>query len=289
MNPSILANPKADRIRHVADLAKGKARQRSGLMLVEGPQAVREAVVWAPEALSDLYVQAAPLGGDRWQVDSPTLSAIVDQAERQPSLYIHRASAAVMAKLSANAQGIVAVASIAALATTASAVTWSPAGTVAAFWQVRDPGNAGTVIRAADAAGCDAVVFVDECVDRFNPKVVRSTAGSLFHIPVLTMQSEELVDWCARRGSVLMAADIYGTPQRKPQMLPDMLADRQSLQSPNVVLFGNEARGLPQSLLTQVERIVAIPIYGKAESLNLATSAAVLLFSLAMSSHIGTM
>lgn len=68
---------------------------------------------------------------------------------------------------------------------------------IAAFWQVRDPGNAGTVIRAADAAGCDAVIFVDDCVDVLNPKVIRSTAGSLFHLPVLAMSTDEFFTWTA--------------------------------------------------------------------------------------------
>lgn len=179
--------------------------------------------------------------------------------------------------------------------------------TVAAFWQVRDPGNAGTVIRSADAAGCAAAIFVDDCVDRFNPKVIRSTAGSLFHIPVVTMTTDEFFDWARSDGREVMAADVYGTPEVRPESLVEVIggdlhtyrmpSDRQTAgdevrndgRSSRTVLFGNEARGLPAEVLGRVDRIVSIPLYGKAESLNLATSAAVMLFSLAMSSHIETM
>ena len=155
----------------------------------------------------------------------------------------------------------------------------------------------GDADRAADAAGCDAVIFVDDSVDRFNPKVVRATAGSLFHVPVLTMTTQDFLGWCAGEHSTLVAADVHGTPDRAPEQLPGLLGERghmlehelQDSSRPLTVLFGNEARGLPAHLVEQADRVVAIPIYGKAESLNLATSAAVMLMSLAMSSHIGKM
>ena len=160
---------------------------------------------------------------------------------------------------------------------------------VAAFWQVRDPGNAGTVIRAADAAGCAAVVFVDECVDMFNPKVIRATAGSLFHLPVLTMTTGEFFTWCSERGLVVTAADVYGTPGNRPVPLPELLGGDGGRDADRAVLFGNEARGLPDDVLERSDTVVSIPIYGRAESLNLGTSAAVMLMSMAMSSRFGRM
>ncbi|WEV52152.1 RNA methyltransferase [Bifidobacterium sp. ESL0704] len=165
----------------------------------------------------------------------------------------------------------------------------SSGGTVAAFWQIRDPGNAGTVIRSADAAGCHAVIFVSDCVDRFNPKVIRSTAGSLFHLPVVTMSTDEFFEWAAQQHREVIAADVYGTPTLKPESLIDVVEECSSAtdgdgndEPATAILFGNEARGLPADILQRVERIVSIPLYGKAESLNLATSTAVMLFSLAM-------
>jgi TrmH family RNA methyltransferase len=86
---------------------------------------------------------------------------------------------------------------------------------IAVMCQVRDPGNAGTVLRAADAAGADAVVLTASSVDIYNPKAVRSTAGSLFHLPVvLGAEVEDLVALCKERGIGILAADGYGT--RRP-------------------------------------------------------------------------
>ena len=203
---------------------------------------------------------------------------------------VHKVTHAVMQHMSSDAQGVLAVADMRAFLDSAVIDGDSDERTmVAAFWQVRDPGNAGTVIRSADAAGCAGVVLVDDCVDIFNPKVIRSTAGSLFHLPVVSMGTDEYFDWCAERGLAVYAADVYGTDARPPEPLTDVLAVPQSLAQAKTVLFGNEARGLTQDVLERVDRIVSIPIYGKAESLNLGTSAAEMLLSLAMSSHVERM
>ena len=200
--------------------------------------------------------------------------------------------------MSRDAQGIVAVGDMQATRDAMTGTVHETPGVggldgcpslVAAFWQVRDPGNAGTVIRAADAAGCAAVVFVDECVDMFNPKVIRATAGSLFHLPVLTMTTGEFFTWCSERGLVVTAADVYGTPGNRPVPLPELLGGDGGRDADRAVLFGNEARGLPDDVLERSDTVVSIPIYGRAESLNLGTSAAVMLMSMAMSSRFGRM
>ena len=195
-------------------------------------------------------------------------------------------------RISADAQGILAVGNAQAMQSDVDDLaldTADYAPRIAAFWQVRDPGNAGTVIRAADAAGCDAVIFVDDCVDVLNPKVIRSTAGSLFHLPVFTMRTNEFFDWTSDHHVDVWAADVYGTEKRKPESLPAVLADKAAVSMSQAVLFGNEARGLEPEILERCGRIVSIPLYGKAESLNLGTSAAVMLMSLAMSGHIERM
>ncbi len=228
---------------------------------------------------------------------SALLSPIVAEAVKA-GLYVHLCSAGVIERMSRDAQGIVAVGDMQA---TRDAMTGTAPETpgvggsgghpslVAAFWQVRDPGNAGTVIRAADAAGCAAVVFVDECVDMFNPKVIRATAGSLFHLPVLTMTTGEFFTWCSERGLAVTAADVYGTPGNRPVPLPELLGGDGGRDTDRAVLFGNEARGLPDDVLERSDTVVSIPIYGRAESLNLGTSAAVMLMSMAMSSRFGRM
>lgn len=292
---TVLANPKAERIRRAADLASRKARERSGRFLIEGPQSVREVLTWHPDIVSDLYVAAT----DRSD-DAPFINSVVAQLAgkaMQSGIYVHKATADVIAKISTDAQGVVAIGDIETLrrdmSDEASGIAADrndeQAISVAAFWQVRDPGNAGTVIRSADAAGCDAVIFVDDCVDVLNPKVIRSTAGSLFHLPVISMDTDEFFAWAKNRQCDVYAADVYGTETHQPESLPDVLADGEALRKGRIVLFGNEARGLPAEILDKTNRIVSIPIYGKAESLNLGTSAAVMLLSMAMSSHIGRM
>lgn len=283
IHSEILTNPKAERVRRLADLTRAKTREKTGRFLIEGPQAVREAVRWTPLAVTDLYV-AADEEEDAFVISDATLEAIIETSQEEGrDIFVHLATREVMGRISGDCQGIVAAGDMAALA---DALPFDAASSrfAAAFWQVRDPGNAGAVIRAADAAGADAVIFVDECVDAHNPKVVRSTAGSLFHIPVAHMSAAEFLDWAGSNDRQLVAADVYGTEKRAPEPLPALLDDAGDGR-PRVVLFGNEARGLESDLLSQADRIVAIPMYGKAESLNLATSAAVMLHSLAMRAH----
>ena len=301
---SILDNPHAQRIRRLAELQDRRARQRHGRFLIEGPQSVREAVRWRSDLLTDLYIQSdesspAARGGHPRPLNE-TVGAIMEQARELPDCYGHFVSARVMRAISGNAQGILAqartdgfLAQSMDLEDPQSLAKEGP-DLVAAFWQIRDPGNAGTVIRTADATGCKAVILVDQCVELTNPKVIRSTAGSAFHIPLMTMGTEDFLALCRRQGRTMVAADVYGTPDKPVRSLADLMASGaltrpDSAGRPMVLLFGNEARGLPKELLQAMDQIVRIPIYGRAESLNLATSAAVLLYAMAMSSRIERM
>lgn len=317
IHQNIIDNPKSERVRRVADLSNRRSRERSGRFLAEGPQSVREAVRCMPQTVTDVYVAVSD-DPERSRLDpglarhgyegtpetmpddvpvSALLSPIVAEAVKA-GLYVHLCSAGVIERMSRDAQGIVAVGDMQATRDAMTGTVHETPGVggldgcpslVAAFWQVRDPGNAGTVIRAADAAGCAAVVFVDECVDMFNPKVIRATAGSLFHLPVLTMTTGEFFTWCSERGLVVTAADVYGTPGNRPVPLPELLGGDDARDADRAVLFGNEARGLPDDVLERSDTVVSIPIYGRAESLNLGTSAAVMLMSMAMSSRFGRM
>ena len=286
----ILDNPKSDRVRRIADLTRAKGRERSGRFLIEGPQSVREAVTWRPDVVQDLYVEVSR-ALEHPRIISSTLEKIVETSQ-DATIYVHYCTGDVMRRISPDAQGIAAVGNAESMHAGADDVELGKNGRapqIAAFWQVRDPGNAGTVIRAADAAGCVAVIFVDDCVDVLNPKVIRSTAGSLFHLPVLAMSTDEFFTWTGDHNMDVWAADVYGTEERKPESLPAVLADKAAVEAPKAVLFGNEARGLEPDILTRCGRIVSIPLYGKAESLNLGTSAAVMLMSLSMSGHVERM
>ncbi|MFR0557647.1 TrmH family RNA methyltransferase [Pseudoscardovia radai] len=304
ISSGILENPKSDRIRHVAELASRHARRKIGRFLVEGPQAVREAVRFMPGSVHDLYVSAALFD------KRDSAASVIAYAADRAGIYVHACTGAVMERISPDCQGIAAVMdcdavdlkttaaidrAIAASAPGASSDGASsqtreagrPVPLIAACWQVRDPGNAGTIIRAADAAGCAGVLLVDDCVDVTNPKVVRATAGSLFHLPVARLDVDGFFGWAANRGVHVTAADVYGTARRRPIPLPDMLEGRgdtpaEALDRPHVILFGNEARGLEEGTVDRCDDVVTIPIYGQAESLNVATSAAVLLYAFAL-------
>jgi TrmH family RNA methyltransferase len=143
---------------------------------------------------------------------------------------------------------------------------------VALLANIRDPGNAGTVLRAADAAGADAVIFSENSVDVYNPKVVRSTTGSLFHLPVvLGVSIEDAITKLRASGMQIFAANGGGVE------LPTLTSA--DLAKPTVWVMGNEAWGFEPETLERVDQQVAVPIYGAAESLNLATAASICLYA----------
>ncbi len=145
---------------------------------------------------------------------------------------------------------------------------------VALCADVRDPGNAGTVIRCADAAGADAVVFAGNSVDAYNPKTVRATVGSLFHLPLAVEHEPGLAVLALQeQGLQVLAADGAG------EIDLDQAADTGLLAAPTAWLFGNEAWGLPAETAELADHRVRIPIHGRAESLNLSTAAAICLYA----------
>lgn len=291
----LIDNPHSERVRRLVALGRGNSHD-SKRFLVEGPQSVREAVRYASNSISDIYVnKEACVTKEEENSQSSTLQAIINEALSK-NLYVHPVESSIMQKISSDSQGIVAVSDAQFLDEFYSSEfnnlqKYERAGNannpllIAACWQVRDPGNAGAIIRVADVAGCAAVVFIDDCVSRWNTKLVRSTAGSLFHLPVVQLSVQDWFDYAKKSNIRVIAADIYGTDQNKPVPFPQILANNELTKSSLAILFGNEARGLTQDILQKVDDISIIPIYGKAESMNLATSAAVMLMGLAMSSR----
>jgi TrmH family RNA methyltransferase len=147
---------------------------------------------------------------------------------------------------------------------------------VAVLVGVSDPGNAGTVTRVADAAGADAVVFAGDTVDPHNGKCVRASTGSLFHLPIT--RSRDLAATfaaCRSAGLNLVAAD--GRAENDLRGI--------DLAGPTAWVFGSEAHGLPDDVRAVVDQTVRVPIFGRAESLNLATAAAVCLYASAHAQH----
>lgn len=285
-----LTNPRADRVRKVAQLAGRPARLKRREFLAEGPQAVREALTLHQQRIADgkpgvvLEVYASESCLDR----HPELETLAEGTTA------FLATDEVLAAMSdtVTPQGVLAVCSF--LDVSLAEVLAAKPRLVAVLCEVRDPGNAGTVLRAADAAGADAVVLSASSVDIYNPKAVRSTAGSLFHLPVvLGADIEETVAGCKEHGIGVLAADGYG--QLNLDRLQDESAGRRlgaaagesdyALEQPTAWLFGNEAQGLSEEQLVLADHRVAVPVYGSAESLNLGTAATVCLYASARSQH----
>lgn len=266
-----LSNTRAERVKRVAALAGRSARSRAGALLVEGPQAVREAVRHAPDRVRDVYLSEQALERHP-EIASDAIAA---------GLYVHLGTVQVLEAMSADAQGVIAV--LDSTGVSFDDVLAAKPRLVAVLSNVRDPGNAGTVIRVADAAGADAVILAGDSVDPTNPKVVRSTAGSLFHLPVARAPLTEAVTALQAAGLTIVAADGSGD-----DVLGDPLAadgsgvgagGPEALAAPTAWVFGNEAWGLSDEELSLADAVVRIPIYGSAESLNLATAAAVCLYA----------
>lgn len=267
----VIDNPRSPRVRAAAKLAKKNQRAETGLFLIEGPQAVAEALQYRPDLVSEVFATRAAL--DRHPAIARESSAA--------GLRIETVTDAVLDVIAdtVTPQGVIAVCRQFPMAL--DELLASRPRLVAVLEEVRDPGNAGTIIRVADAAGADAVILTGSSVDVFNPKVVRATTGSLFHLPVVVgVPLAETLERLRGLGMRILAADVSGD---------DLLAVRSEghLDGPTAWLFGNEARGLTDEQLALADRAVIVPIYGRAESLNLATAAAVCLYESAFAQRAG--
>jgi TrmH family RNA methyltransferase len=254
---------RSPRVKGARRLAKRAFRQRERRFLAEGPQSVREAL-GIPGTLLELYATA----------EAELRYADLTEAAHAASVPVFRVSGEVMNELAQTVtpQGLLGVCAFLDVALE-TVVTGSPK-LITVLAHVRDPGNAGTVLRTADAAGADAVVFTDASVDPYNGKCVRASAGSLFHLPVVTgVRFTDVAAALGEAGLRLLAAD--GTADRDL----DALLDDGALTTPTAWVFGNEAWGLPAELVEHADEAVAVPIHGRAESLNLATAAAVCLYA----------
>jgi RNA methyltransferase, TrmH family len=257
------------RLKAARRLTKRALRQRERAFLAEGPQAVSEALATGAH-VTGLFVTAPA------QVRHADLVGKAEDA----GVDVQLVSGEVMSELAQTVtpQGLLAVCDF--VDVPLDQVAAAKPALVALLANVRDPGNAGTVLRAADAAGAGAVIFADASVDVYNGKCVRASAGSLFHLPVVRdVDARAAVHAARAAGLAVLAADASGEADL------DDLADRGGLHRPTAWLFGNEAHGLPADVVQAADMSVRVPIYGRAESLNLSAAAAVCLYASAQAQH----
>lgn len=234
-------------------LKKRAFRERDGRFLVEGAQAVGEALEATPGLSALIHADADPTLLERAADAGVELVAVSEAV-------MHRLTSTV------TPQGIVGVAPFVDVDLDALEPS---RGCLALLHEVRDPGNAGTVLRSADAVGAAGVVFTASSVDLYNPKAVRASAGSLFHLPIVRgVGTHEGIEAVRERGCRVYAMAADG----------EFDLYHLDLTQPTAFLFGNEAHGLPRDVRTMADATVRVPIPGRAESLNLAAAATVCLF-----------
>jgi TrmH family RNA methyltransferase len=258
-----LTSIRSPRVKAARQLAKRALRQRSRSFLAEGPQAVGEALANAG-VVTQLFVTSAA---------QSRYTELIQLAAGQGA-DVHAVSGEVMTELAQTItpQGVLAMCRFVDVPLAQMAAETPSLAVILA--NVRDPGNAGTVLRTADAAGAGGVIFAGSSVDPYNSKAVRASAGSLFHLPVVTgAPVEDAVRALRERGLRVLAADGSAATTL------DDLESTGQLGQPTAWLFGNEAWGLPADVLGLADEAVAVPIYGRAESLNLAAAAAVCLYA----------
>ena len=299
-----MSNPHADRVRDIAKLSTRRGRTKKKQFMVEGPQAVREAL---KAHLQSPVLDAVYVTENAYE-RHPDIAELLEQAHGTPTpeegrrVFMRVVTDEVLAAMadSVTPQGIIA---ISFMVDTSFSVLWGENALnpklIAVLSRIQDPGNAGTILRVADAAGADLVITTKGSVDLYNPKTVRSTAGSLFHVPIIQgVELEEFAEDVKSQGIVVLAADGYGTVNLQDLIdhaavlragfsgeTPAEVKGAFDLSRPTMWLFGNEAQGLSAEEKSAATMRIAVPVYGAAESLNVGTAAAICLYASAMAQH----
>ncbi len=246
MNP-LITSVQNGHIKRIRQLHQKKGRVKAGAFIIEGYHLLEEAI----RANWDIQTVVV-----REKVDVPIH---IDE-----SLVIHVSEHVFTHLAQTNRpQGILAVVSI-------KATEWVQAPLTLLIDAVQDPGNVGTMIRTADAAGFGAVIIGEGSVDIYNDKVIRATQGSLFHVSVIQMNIEEAMEQLRANGIFIIGTALEGAVDYTEMNVHENMA----------LLVGNEGAGVRQRYIKQTNQVVKIPIYGKAESLNVSIAASILMYDM---------
>ncbi|WP_239254732.1 TrmH family RNA methyltransferase [Listeria ilorinensis] len=254
----IIHSTKNERVKQLRKLQMKKEREATGTYLVEGFHLVEEALkqdgfVQELFALPEIDLTKAPFD----------TAAKVTRISREVAHFISETKAE---------QGIFAVVKM-----TSPSIMMLFGKKFLLVDRVQDPGNIGTLIRTADAAGYDAVVLGTGSADLYNPKVIRSAQGSHFHLPVFSADLHVWVENLKEEG-----VPVYGAILDKEACSFEEIPKQETL----ALLVGNEGQGIAPELIDKVTAGVYIPIYGESESLNVGVAAGILMYALAKSENI---
>jgi TrmH family RNA methyltransferase len=250
------ANPLIKRVRLLADR---RHRRREGAFVVRGVQPVWQAV----EAGADIEVLiVAPE-----LLRGPAAEMVAEQ--EAGGVKVARLSAELFGRI-ADREGPAGLAAIVRKrAGSLDELGVWPDSVFAALYQVANPGNLGTIIRTADAAGAAGVILIGQCTDPYDPAAVKASMGAVFSVPVAAVDTpDDFLRWGREQGITVAVTSGSGPGSLWEIAMPQPLA----------ILFGSEGAGLPEELLTAGDLRLRIPMTGTAESLNLAVAAGVLLY-----------
>lgn len=255
----MLSSTRNPRVRDLATLARRRERRTRGQHLVEGPRAIAEAL--AAGVVEELFVDpdagvdlAVPATVTVTEVATHVLERLADTTTPQGVVALVRTPRSDLAATVAGGRTVV-------------------------LHALADPGNAGTILRTADAAGASGVVLTEGSVDPFGPKALRAAAGSTYHLPITTEVSlAAAVTACRDAGQRVLGLDADARDT----------IDELDVTAPIALVLGNEAHGLDADALAALDGAVSVPIHGRAESLNVAAAAAVALYALARGRGSGT-
>ncbi len=240
-----------------------KGRRQAGQFLVEGSRICQDALN-ASREIEAAFLSETFSSDNRW----PTFRAMLDERNIPwrilPERHFQKISD------TPSPQGIALVLTLPAPQDIVKQL--EDCNFILALQSVRDPGNLGTLIRTADWYGVQGILLSEDCVDPFNSKVVRSTMGSLFHLPVYQdVNFQELLPQLQKEGF-----RIVTTALKNGKGLPAL-----QIRQPAIILLGSEAHGLSDDLLSQSDDVITIPGFGQAESLNVAIAGGVIMHYIA--------
>jgi TrmH family RNA methyltransferase len=257
----LITSVQNDKVKQWASLLDKKYRDRTGQFLIEGVHLVLEALKGSVNVAAIIYDAERGIPAELAAMREESHAAVINGVEWV------QASRAVISKCTGTDTPPPVFAVVSKLSSESTAIFHKNC-LVVVLDGVRDPGNVGTIIRSADAVGADAVILGKGCVDLYNPKTVRSTMGSLFHLPIIEADLKELLPQANAHGIKLIGTSLqakhtcYGYDWTQPTWL----------------LMGSESEGLSPEVRELVNESVIIPMVGQAESLNVAMAATVLLY-----------
>ncbi|MEI5905515.1 RNA methyltransferase [Bacillus spongiae] len=244
----VVESVKNPKVKQWKKLLTRKERDKTGMFIVEGFHLVEEALKEQGQALEIMMSEDITLPTN-WNVDNISITRLSREVAKAISD-------------TENEQGIFAV------CVQQQAEDKFEGTSFLLLDSVQDPGNLGTMIRTADAAGMDAVILGDGTVDPYNPKVIRSAQGSHFHLPIYRQNLNDTLTTLQQQG-----VKVYGTALENGVDYSTV-----TINEPFAIVVGNEGSGITKELLARTDQNLYIPIHGKSESLNVAVAAGILMY-----------